>query len=206
MEQKEEGQKRLEDSLALIEQEKRDKAKEEKLLDSLSYEWEKALLTFLGLKPSRSDKIHFSDTLLTFYHDISFSGFLGGKFTQIFRRDSMIYLTQAFYTNQGKKGEESLSLTNHLTGEYLGKVYRNNIQHDVLTLEKWNAIISTLEDSNFMRLGIENCGRLALDGSYSALTFHSKTETHSVHRQHCPDHTFFKIIHQIDSLLLSILN
>ena len=204
--EKEELQQKLKDSLFLLEKNKVDAIREAKYLDSVSYKFEKELSLFLGLQPSRTSSVGISDTIITFNHDFSYAGYLGGKFVQIFKNDSIISLTQVFYTNGKKEGEKSFSVINTLTGENQGDLYSDGFRAIPLSLKKWNALVAMINKYNFLNLGKENCGRIVLDGTFTTITFNNDLKTHSVYRHNCPSRNFHNLAVKIDSLSPDPLN
>ena len=190
-------QKQLQDSLTTITIETQVSA------SSSEYEQNRIntqLAHFLKIVPATTKKLNPQDTLLTFHHDFSFAGFMGAKYTQLLRTPTMIQLTQVVYTNRGEEGDSAIVLKNLLTGQNLGKFYPSYYKQIALSQQIWQALMETMQAVHFFEMGQEDCWRMVLDGTFSSLIFHSKTQTHQVKRHNCPDQAFYQLARQIENL------
>lgn len=164
---------------------------------------EEELILFLGLLPPKTAALQAGDTLITLLHDYSFAGFIGAKYTQIFKTTTSLQLTQVAYENYKDREDsrrEGLTLRNPLTGMNFGKVYPTHYKQKDLTLAQWDSLTTNLQASQFLAMGKEDCGRLVLDGTYTYIVFHTLTHTHKVSRHDCPAPIFYQLAQQIDSL------
>ena len=190
-------QKQLQDSLTTIVIEKQ--------VNAVSLEFEQnsiytQLALFLKIVPTTTKKLNPQDTLLTVHHDFSFAGFMGAKYTQLLRTPTTIQLTQVVYTNRGEEGDSAIVLKNLLTGQHLGKFYPSYYKQVALSQQTWQALMKSMQAAHFKEMGQEDCGRMVLDGTFSSLIFHSKTQTHQVKRHNCPDQAFYELAQQIEDL------
>lgn len=190
-------QKQLQDSLTRITIKEQTKA--------ISSEWEqnrthRQLALFLKIMPATTRKLNPQDTLLTFHHDFSFAGFMGAKYAQVLRTPTTIQLTQVVYTNRGEKRDSAIVLKNLLTGQDLGKFYSSYYKQVALSQKDWRSLMKSIQTIHFFEMGQEDCGGIVLDGTFSSLIFHSKTQTHQVERHNCLDQAFYQLAQQVEDL------